>query len=150
MNEWFCIVCNPFCTVCINIGIDAQFTAMIVSNPAGTPDVIATDYPILSNVTLTCMVTSSEGATFTVDAYQWETTGCFTNVAHSTPTCFPISQTTQSVISNSLLAEDASVIRCTATISGVDYTSGPLTLRVSGKHLLTYVSICPCVSMWYF
>jgi len=79
------------------------------------------------------MVTSSDGSNPTVTNYQWTTTGCFTNNAHTTPTCFPTGQTTQSVTGNNLLAEDAGTITCTATIDGVGTRpSGPLTLRISG------------------
>ena len=109
----------------------------IVSAPAGTPVSGSTntfDYPILSSVTLTCMVTPSDGGSiiFAVTNYQWNTEGCFTNNAHNTPTCFPTGQTTQNVTGNNLLAEDVGIITCTVTIGGVDYTSGPLTLRISG------------------
>jgi len=111
----------------------------IVSTPAGTPVSGSTntfDYPILSNVTLTCIATISDGSTFTVTNYQWNTTRCFTNNRHNTSTCFPTGQTTQSVTGNNLLAEDAGTITCTATIGGVDYTSEPLTLRISGTHVM--------------
>ena len=111
---------------------------MIVSNPAGTPVSGSTntfDYPILSSVTLTCMVMTSDGSMFTVISYQWNTTGCYTNTAHNSgnPACFPTGQTTQSVTGNDLNAVDAGTITCTATIGGIDYTSEPLTLRISGK-----------------
>jgi len=81
------------------------------------------------------MVTSSDGSTFTVTNYQWNTIGCYTNPAHNggNATCFPTGQTTQNVTENNLTAEDAGTITCTATIDGVDYTSEPLTLRISGK-----------------
>ena len=120
----------------------------IVSNPAGTPVSGSTntfDYPILSSVTLTCMVTSGDGGPtiFTVTNYQWNTTGCFTNDRHNIPTCFPTGQTTQSVTGNSLLAEDAGTITCTVTIGGVDYTSGPLTLHISGIHVV-HIHLCIC------
>ena len=114
------------------------FAVTIVSNPAGTPVSGSTntfDYPILSNVTLTCMVDPSPPAGTT---YQWNTTGCFTNDAHNTPTCFPTGQTTQNVTGNNLLAEDAGTITCTVTIGSVDYTSGPLILRISGMHVIDY------------
>ena len=121
----------------VHVGVDSQqYTATIVSTPVGTPVSGSTntfDYPILSSVTLTCMVTSSNGSTFTVTNYQWDTTGCFTNILHNTPTCFPTGQTTQSVTGNNLLAEDACTITCTATIGGEDYTSDEFTLRISGN-----------------
>jgi len=81
------------------------------------------------------MVTSSDGSTFTVNNYQWNTTGCYTNPAHSSgnPTCFPTGKTTQSVTETDLTAEDAGTITCTATIGGIDYTSESFTLRISGK-----------------
>jgi len=79
-----------------------------------------------------CMVTSSDGLTPTVTNYQWNTGGCFTNDRITTPTCFPTNQATQNVTVNSLLAHDAGTITCTVTISGADYNSGPLTLRISG------------------
>ena len=78
------------------------------------------------------MVISSNGSRFTVTDYQWDTTRCFTNDRITTPRCFPTGQTTQNVTGINLLAEDAGTITCTATIGGVDYTSGPLTLRISG------------------
>ncbi|XP_065904647.1 hemicentin-1-like isoform X2 [Dysidea avara] len=118
-----------------NEDVDGQFTVTIFSNPAGTPVSGTTntfDYPILSSVTLKCRVTSSDESTPTVTNYQWNTTECFTNNAHNTPTCFPTGQTTQNVTGNNLLAEDAGTITCTVTIDGVDYTSGPLTLHISG------------------
>ena len=114
------------------LGVDGQLTVTIVSTPAGTPVSGSTntfDYPILSSVTLTCMVDPSPPASAT---YQWNTGGCFTNDRHDTPTCFPTGQTTQSVTGYHLLAEDAGPIACSVTIDGTYYTSDILTLRVSG------------------
>ena len=81
---------------------------------------------------MTCMVESV--LTFTVDSYQWNTRECYSHPDHNSgnPTCFPTNQTTQNVTGNNLLAEDAGTITCTATIGGVELTSGPLKLRVSG------------------
>ena len=106
-------------------------------NPTGTLVSGSTyDYPILSSVTLTCMVTSSDGSTFTATNYRWDTTGCYTNSRINTPICFPRGQTTQSITGNNLLAKDAGTITCSATIGGVGMrTSGPLTLRISGIHV---------------
>jgi len=64
--------------------------------------------------------------------YQWNTTGCFTNNVHETPTCFPNNQTTQIVTGNNLLAEDAGTITCAVTIGGAQITSDLFTLRISG------------------
>ena len=124
------------------IGVDGQttYTVTIVSSPAGTLVNGSTntfDYPILSNVTLTCDVTSSNGSSFTVTAYRWNTTGCYTDpyLNTSNPTCFPHNQTTQNVSDDDVTSEDAGTITCTVTISGSQYTSEPFTLRISGEHL---------------
>ena len=89
------------------------------------------------------MVAPRDGGStiFVVTRYQWNTGGCFTNNAHNTPTCFSAGQTTQNVTGNNLLAEDAGTITCTVTIGGVDYTSGPLTLRISGIRILAYLNL---------
>ena len=76
--------------------------------------------------------------------YQWNTTGCYTNSKFTpdNPECFPHSQTTQSVTSDDLNAEDAGTITCTARINNVPYTSGPFTLRISGEQLVYCVITC--------
>ncbi|XP_065911365.1 uncharacterized protein [Dysidea avara] len=112
-------------------------TVTIVSTPAGTPVSGSTntfDYPILSSVTLMCMVSSNNGSEFTVTSYQWNTTGCYTNPAHNSgnPACFPTGQTNQSVTDDNVTAEDGGTITCTATIGGNNYSSEPLTLFISG------------------
>ena len=106
-------------------------TVTIVSTPVGTPVSGYTntfDYPILSNITLTCTVDPSPPAGAT---YQWNTEGCYVN-SRGEMRCFPTGQTTQSVTGYHLLAEDAGTITCTVTIGGNDYASGSLTLRISG------------------
>ena len=125
-------------------GVDSQFTVTIVSTPAGTPVSGSTntfDYPILSSVTLTCMVNPTPSSSVT---YQWNTAGCYTNskFTGSNPDCFPRGQTTQSVTDNNVNAEDAGTITCTVTISGSDYTSGSFTLRISGGQLVYCVITC--------
>ena len=125
-------------------GVDSQYTVTIVSSPAGTPvsgSVNTFDYPILSNVTLTCMVNPTPTSSVT---YQWNTTGCYNNsrFTPSNPECFPHNQTTQNVTGNDLNAEDAGTITCTVTISGSDYTSEPFTLRISGEQLVYCVITC--------
>ena len=118
----------------------------IVSSPAGTPvsEYNNTfDYPILSSVTLTCMVNPTPSSSASV-TYQWNTAGCYTNskFTGSNPQCFPRGETTQSVTGNDLNAEDAGTITCTVTISGSDYTSEPFTLRISGEQLVHCVIAC--------
>jgi len=119
----------------VYIGVDElTYTVTIVSNPAGIPvsgSPNTFDYPILNNVTLTCMVDPTPPADAT---YQWETTRCFTNGLHTTPTCFPGDKTTQSITGTNLLAADAGIIMCTATINNTGYYSEPFTLRISGIH----------------
>ena len=116
----------------------------IVSSPAGTPVSGSTntfDYPILSSVTLTCMVNPTPSSSVT---YRWNTAGCYTNsrFTGSNPQCFPHGQTTPSVTGNDLLAEDAGTITCTVAISDRDYTSKPFTLRISGEQLVYCVIAC--------
>ena len=92
----------------------------------------------MSNVTLTCNVTSDDGSSFTVSSYQWNTDGCYTdpnfNVAN--PNCFPDDQKQPTVTDDDITANDAGTITCTVQISnGSEYTSEPFTLRISGEHL---------------
>ena len=68
-------------------------------------------------------------------SYQWNTTECYANNVNQRR-CFPMSQTTQNVSEDDLLARDAGTVTCIATINGVEYTSGPFTLRISGSHVI--------------
>ena len=109
----------------------------IVSSPAGAPVSGSTNtfyYPILSNVTLTCIVATNDGSSFTVTSYQWNTEGCYTHPGsnNGNPQCFPHGKTTQNVTDNDVTAEDTGTITCTVTISGDHYTSELFTLRISG------------------
>ena len=81
---------------------------------------------------------------FAVTDYQWNTTRCYThpNRNGGRPKCFPDGQTTQTVTDDDVTAEDAGTITCTVTINGVNYTSGPFTLRISGEQLLYSVIAC--------
>ena len=118
--------------------IDGETAVTIVSNPVGTRvsgAVNTFDYPILSSVTLACMVypTPSDPVT-----YHWNTEGCYVNNRNERR-CFPTGKTTQSVSEDDLIAKDAGTITCTATILGVEYTSDEFTLRISGM-----------VCVWYY
>ena len=124
-------ILNFMCLYCT--GVDSQ-TVTIVSTPAGTSVSGSTNtfyYPILSSVTLTCMVTSNDGSPVTVTGYSWNTTGCYIN-SRGENRCFPVGKNTASVSKDSLLAIDSGTITCTATISDTDFTSQSLTLRISG------------------
>jgi len=110
---------------------------IIVSDPAGIPvdgQSNTLSYPILSSVTLTCMLVNGESMSGATALYQWDTRGCYTNTNFNggAPSCFPTGQTTQSVTGNDLTAEDAGTIHCTITIGDVHYTSSPMTIRISG------------------
>ena len=128
----------------------------IVSSPAGTPVSGSTnifDYPILSSVTLTCIVDPMPLISVT---YSWNTTRCYTNADYrgGNPQCFPDGQTTQNVTGNDVNAEDAGTITCAVTISGRNYVSPPFTLRISGEQLLCIIIVCDiqcgCDLMLYY
>ena len=112
-------------------------TVNVVSSPPGALVSGSTntyDYPILSSVTLTCMLFPLPSSNIT---YLWNTTRCYrnSNYAGGNSRCFPSSQTTQNVTGYNLTAEDAGTITCTITINGNDYTSGPFILRISSELL---------------
>ena len=109
--------------------------AVIVSSPAGTPVSGSTntfDYPILSNVNLTCMVDPLPVITV---SYRWNTAGCYNNSNYygGNPRCFPNGRTTRVVTDEDVTAEDAGTITCTMIINEYEYTSEPFTLRISGE-----------------
>ena len=110
----------------------------IVTDPAGTPvdgQPGTFDYPILTRLALTCMATASDGSPVTVTSYEWTATNCYTRVGGVQDPCFySVTTTGQNVTSTGIVATDAGTVTCTATIDGMDYTSDPLTLRISGEH----------------
>ena len=114
------------------VGVDGQ-TVTIVTDPAGIPvngQNNTFDYPILTSVTLMCIVTAVDESPATVTSYHWR---CLANNPCDFFSVGLSSQTEQNIIHNNLRAQDASTIICTATIDGTDYTSDPLILRISGK-----------------
>ena len=81
-----------------------------------------------------CNVTSNNVSSFKVTSYQWNTTRCYTHPGfNGNPRCFPNGQTSQNVTETKLTAENAGTITCTVTINGMDYSSQPFTLRISGE-----------------
>ena len=131
----------------IFIGVGSQIVT-IVTDPAGTPvdDQPGTfDYSILTRPTLMCMAAAADGSPVTVTFYEWTAT-CYTRIGGVQNPCFynatytfygvTYAVTTQNVTTSSgVLATDAGTVTCTATIDGIDYTSDPLTLRISGEQL---------------
>ena len=118
-------------------------TVTIVSSSDGTPISGSTntfDYPILSSVTLTCIM-DPVPVNITNVGYSWNTTQCYTNpnLNDGNPTCFSYGQTTQNVTNDDVTAEDAGTITCTVTISGSDYTSESFTLCISGEQLVAII-----------
>ena len=118
-------------------------TVTIVTDPAGTPvdgQPGTFDYPILTRLTLTCMATTLDGSPVTVTSYEWTAINCYTRIGGIQNPCFygVGFATGQNITSAGLLAPDA-VVTCTATVNGMDYTSDPLTLRISGEQLQSNV-----------
>ena len=110
------------------------------------------DYPILSRITLLCAVLSDSD---TVTNYQWNTTGCYTNPAHNSgnPTCFSTEESgfPGVVTSFGLTATDAGTITCTVTINNRNYTSEPLTLRISGiVHFDNLILYCHVIYIYIY
>ena len=126
------------------IGVVGQ-TVTIVTEPAGTPvdDQPGTfDYPMLTRLTLTCMATASDGSPVTVTFYEWTATECYSRIGGVQHPCFYSvgNPTGQNITSTTgITATDAGTVTCTATIDGMDYTSDPLTLRISGEQLQSNV-----------
>ena len=115
--------------------------AVIVSSPAGTLVSGSTNtfnYPVLSNVSLTCMVDPLPVISV---SYRWNTTGCYSHGSYN-GRCFPHGQTSRVVTDDDLTAEDAGTITCTMTLDGIDYTSEPFTLRISGVLTCTPTFLC--------
>lgn len=117
-----------------NNGQDVAVT--IITNPPGIPiegQPTTFDYLILSNVTLTCNVTA-DGSPIIVTSYLWNTTECYTCRGGGEDPCFYNNTFTgKNITGNDLLAQDAVTVICTAIIGGINYTSSPLTLRISGE-----------------
>ena len=110
----------------------------IVTFPKGTPvngSNNTFDYPILTSVSLLCMVTTQDGSPVAVTSYSWTATNCYSHTGGVRNPCFYSSGTENNITEISLLAPDAGTVTCTASIAGFDYTSDPLTLRISGEQL---------------
>ena len=81
-----------------------------------------------------CMVAPANVSSHTVTSYHWTAMDCYNNSNGVKDPCFYSgSKTGQNITGYDLLAQDAGTVNCTATIDGVNYTSDPLTLRISGE-----------------
>ena len=111
----------------------------IVTDPAGIPvdgQSGTSDYSILTNVTLMCMATAANESSVSVNSYRWTAVNCYTRTGGVNKPCFyDNNPTEQNITHNSLLAVDAGTVTCTAIVDDLDYTSDPLTLRISGEKL---------------
>ena len=111
----------------------------ILTDPEGTPvngSNNTFDYPILTSVSLLCMATMPDGSPVTMASYSWTATNCYNHTGGVQSPCFYSGgRTGYNITENSLLAPDAGTVACTVTVNGVNFTSDPLTLRISGEQL---------------
>ena len=73
-------------------------------------------------------------ANVNVTSYHWTAMNCYNDSTGIINTCFyDGNKTGQNITGHDLLAQDAGNVSCTAIIDGVNCTSSPLTLRISGE-----------------
>ena len=118
----------------------------IVTDPKGTPvngSNNTFDYPILISVSLMCMATTACGSSVTASCYSWTVTDSYNHTIYGVQNSgfYSGGCTGYNITGNSLLAPDAGTVTCTATIDGIDYTSDPLTLRISGEPLYSQYTV---------
>ena len=85
-----------------------------------------------------CMATAVDGSSVTVTSYSWTASDCYSRTGGVQDPCFySVGNPTGQNISTStgLLTPDTGIVSCTATINGMDHTSDPLSLRISGEQL---------------
>ena len=103
---------------------NAQYTATVVSNPSGDG---SNGFPVSSALSLTCMITPPPARDATV-MYEW------IENCNAIPRCFVNGQTTETVSTSRLKAEDSGSYQCRPTIDGVSiFSTNELTVRVTGK-----------------
>ena len=84
------------------------------------------EFPVGSNLTLTCMVTPTPPSD---SEFSWScSTGCFVDM-----------EIEQSVNITELEQTDSGELNCSVIIDDVEYTSESIELRVTGKYTCTYV-----------
>lgn len=117
---------------------NAQFTVTVVSSPLGDG---SNGFPVSSALNLTCMIMPTPSSTAT---YEWMEN------CNAIPKCFPTGQTTKTVGTSRLKAEDSGSYRCLATINGVSVLSiNELIVRVTGKAQIMYAYNYICISNYH-
>ena len=85
------------------------------------------------------MAMGADGSSTTAANYRWTAdhlVNCYLREGGVLDPCFYSGgRTGQNITGDDLLAQDAGTVTCTANINGMDYTSDPLTLRISGEQL---------------
>jgi len=101
-----------------------EYNATVTSNPLGYGGNSVLEYPVGSNVTLTCMVTPTPPSD---SEFSWScSTGCFVDM-----------EIEQSVNISELEGTDSGELNCSVIIDDVEYTSGTIDLQVTGKTINT-------------
>jgi len=95
-----------------------------------------------------CVAMRTDGSPATATNYHWTAEECYNITGGVIDPCFyGGSKTGQNITGNDLLAQDAGTVTCSATIDGVNYTSDPLTLCISGElgiYIVYYFYISYC------
>ena len=117
-----------------NVSID------VVSIPPGTPVNGSTntfDYPLFSNISLVCALTSkADGSPVYSNMKTWQTENCYTHGSGIVDPCFYNGYPTGETLNGyNILAQDAGSTRCFASHNNGYYVSDVFTLRVSGEQL---------------
>lgn len=128
----------PF--ICLAI-CSAQFTATVVSSPLGDG---SDGFPVSSALNLSCVIMPTPTSDDTVE-YAW------IENCDAIPQCFVDGQTTVTVSTSRLRAEDSGSYQCQPTINGMVITSNEFTVRITGKysyciaiHTYTYIASILC------
>ena len=127
-----CEICNYINFSSIgNAQFNAQFTATVVSSPSGDG---SNGFPVSSALNLTCVISPAPASDAMV-MYQW------IENCDAIPPCFVVGQTTATVGTARLKAEDSGSYQCRPIINGVSiFSINEFTVRVTGKaNVYTYI-----------
>ena len=102
-----------------------DYTVTIITDPLVDDANNTFEFPVGSNLTLTCMVTPSPPSD---SEFSWScSTGCFVDM-----------EIEQSVKITELEITDSGELNCSVIIDDVEYTSESIELRVIGKYTCIY------------